>query len=77
MALSGGFGEVQEVEHKKSPGGDAEEVGHEDRERDAGQGGLLQSGDDQARAAGALLPAEEALDLDAVGLVPVLLPGRV
>ena len=29
MALSGGFGEVQEVEHKKSPGGDAEEVGHD------------------------------------------------
>ena len=36
MALPAGFGKIQEVEHKKSPGGDAEEVGHEDGERDAG-----------------------------------------
>ena len=48
----------------------AEQVGHKHRERDAAERRLGELGHDQPRAEAALVAAEEALDLDAVDVVP-------
>ena len=78
MPLRSVFRAIQKIDDKKRTAGErhAEHVGDKDGKGDAGERGAGQLRDNQSRAAGALLAAEEPLHLVARHVVPMFLTPR-